>query len=324
MGNERFRADSLGFAQEQGQHPVFTRRPGVSLIHLTTARPFVSDFDQTLDEHKKFLSTAKLNPNLRIVLTREDLATLPADAIGLLLGIQHAPANMNLERMLRLKDLGLRVVSIAYSGSNEYGHGYAEDGGLTRRGEDLLIDITQCGMILDLSHANNQTASEALNFIKNEELCTQVMASHSGCNSVYRHRRNLSDYVLKGIADMSGYVGIPLITFLLGEEGSDPYRQLVSHARHARLMIGVGNVGIGSDCMHQDRTMLEAEEHYKKMLRMFPFDPKLRMRFPDRPEGIIERGSVLFDVLEEKLGRNDEFFGKNFRNFLLRALPEAQ
>ncbi|MDO8742090.1 MAG: membrane dipeptidase [bacterium] len=301
--------------------PIFTTRPkNLQLAHLTTVKPFIKDFDEVVVAHKEFVSQVHLNPGVRTILTRYDLDA-PLNEMSLLFGMQHTPAGMNLNRMQILKEIGLRVISIAYADPNEYGCGYAGDSGLTPRGQDLIVDATESGMIVDLSHASNQTAIDALDFIEREQFQTHVMASHSGCNSVFPHPRNLQDDVLRGIAELHGYVGIPLITFLLGKEGSNPYVECVRHVRHAQILMGLGKVGIGSDCMHQDRTIGEAAGYFENMLKMLKPDPKLGARFPDRPERIIEQGSDLFGVLEDEIGYNRAVLSENFIAFLRRSLP---
>lgn len=314
-------ADSLAFLVEPGMHPIFTTRPkNLRLAHLTTVKPSINDFGEAVAAHKEFVFQACLNPMVRAILTRDDLDA-PHNDIGLLFGIQHAPAGMRLERMLTLKKFGLRVISIAYDGPNEYGCGYVGDGGLTPRGQDLIVDATECGMILDLSHANNQTADDALNFIRREQFQTHVMASHSGCDSIFPHPRNLQDDVLRAIAALDGYVGIPLITFLLGKDGSNPYVEFVRHVRHAQIVMGLDKIGVGSDCLHQDRTIGGAAGYFEKMLNMLKPDLKLGARFPDRPERIIEQGNDLFGVLEEEIGYNRAVLSENFMKFLRRSIP---
>lgn len=315
-------ADSLAFLAEPGMHPLFTTRPkNLRLAHLTTVKPFITDFDKAVTAHKDFVFQACFNRRVRTILTRDDLDVPYHNDIGLLFGMQHAPAGMTLERMLTLKKFGLRVISIAYSGPTEYGGGYTDDSGLTPQGQDLIVDATASGMIVDLSHASHQTAIDALNFIKREEFQTPVMASHSGCNSVFPHPRNLQDDVLRGIAELNGYVGIPLITFLLGKEGSNPYVELVRHVVYAQMVMGLGKIGIGSDCLHQNRTLDEAAGYFKKMLQILKPDSELGARFPDRPERIIKQGNDLFGVLEEKIGYNRAVFSQNFMKFLKRSLP---
>ena len=314
-------ADSLAFLAEPGMRPIFATRPkNLQLAHLTTVKPFINDFAEAVAAHKEFVFQAHLNQAVRAILTRDDLDALSND-IGLLFGMQHAPARMTLNRMQILKELGLRVISIAYAGRNEYGCGYEDDGGLTPQGQDLIVDVTESGVIIDLSHASHQTAIDTLDFIRREQFQTHVMASHSGCNSVFPHPRNLHDDVLRGIAELHGYVGIPLITFLLGKDGSNPYVEFVRHVRHAQIVMGLDKIGIGSDCLHQDRTIGAAAGYFEKMLQMLKPDSKLGARFPDRPERIIEQGNDLFGVLEEEIGYNRAVLSENFMKFLRRSLP---
>lgn len=147
------------------------------------------------------------------------------------------------------------------------------------------------------------------------------MASHSGCYSIYPHPRNIKDDVLDGLDELDGYIGIPLITFFLGKENTDPYMEFVRHIRHASSIVGIHSVGIGSDSPHQNTSLEDAQRHFNTLMSKLKTDASLDFRFPDRPWDIIERGRDLFSVMEEHIGYDRSVLGENFVNFLKRALP---
>ena len=64
--------------------------------------------------------------------TKHDLLT--AGSVGLVFGMQHAPEKMTLGRMRIFQQHGLRIMSLAYDGRNEYGTGFKGTDALTEKG----------------------------------------------------------------------------------------------------------------------------------------------------------------------------------------------
>lgn len=247
------RADSMALLAPHGKKPVFAdaERPHLSLAHLTSVSLSRRNFSGALSAHRAFVKQTLSNHGVRWIRTEKDLISLPADNLGVLFGMQHAPEGVAEENMRKLHDEGLQFMGL-YTDSNEYGSGFNGYGGLTELGKKLLEWMSASDIILDLSHVGHQTARCALEFLRQEKLPMHPVASHSGCYSVFPHPRNLPDDVLKEIVNQEGYVGIPAIPSLLARESDDPYPALVRHVAHASSVCGANNVGIGSGVVHAD------------------------------------------------------------------------
>lgn len=164
-------ADSMMFFGKPGDPPIFTEQPkNVLLGHLTSVRPWITDFSEVLKEHIRFVYDTLSNENILTILNGKDARDIhERKRVGVLFGMQHAPSKMDIKKMRTLHTLGLRVMAIAYDGLNEYGCGYMDSSsGLTSKGQELIVDMTECGIILDVSHASHKTAIDALNFIRKE------------------------------------------------------------------------------------------------------------------------------------------------------------
>jgi microsomal dipeptidase-like Zn-dependent dipeptidase len=327
-------ADSQAFFALPGQLPRFKEdaRPQLSLALVTSAPPMMQDFDTVHELHTIFRRVTLSNPDTHEVLTRSDVEK---PGIGVMFGLQHPPAKMTLSHLWRLRNGGVRSMAIAYDERTEYGDGFKGDGRLTGSGMKLLEWMSQTGIILDLSHAGHTTARNALDFIEQEKLPLPVMASHSGCHSVFPHPRNLPDDILARL----GYIGIPAINFFLKERGdrsrylevSEYLNALVNHVMHAMSVSATfASVGIGSDCPHIDMSMREAEIQFGNMQQMLKSNGSFGEYFPDRDPGLIEHGGRLFEILESELfdhsglhGITAGILGDNFKSFLKRSLPRA-
>lgn len=262
----------------------------ISVAHVTSAlrpkRRRSSPHKDALSAHRAFVRGTLELPHVRWVRTMNDLISLPAGNVGILFGLQHAPEGMTKANVGEWRAARLQFMALAYADSNEYGSGFKGHGGLTDRGRNLIEWMSEHNIILDLSHANHQTAREALEFIRQEDLPVYLVASHSGCHSIFPHLRNLPDDILKEIVAQGGYVGIPTITFLLAQDSDDPYLALFRHVAHAIKVCGADNIGIGSGAMCVNFRTLE-----KRLTRKFS-TPAV--------EGLL---------------------GRNFEYFLLRSLP---
>ncbi len=336
MSNDLYFADSLAFLGPQGERPIFNpwKRPWLRLAHVTSVPPTrkpidMYDFDTAFAAHCTFRKNALSNALVHTVRTRSDLDKA---GIGLLFGMQHAPDGLTLERVRQLSDAGVRVMGLAYDEASEYGSGYKVGGGLTGRGRELLRWMAACSVIPDLSHLNERTAIETLEFIRDERLPLKPMASHSGCYCVYPHARNLSDNAIRKIIALKGYVGIPTITFLIGkgEEGADHLGTMMKHFAWINYLRGSENLGVGSDGVHQDMTMDEARVHFDRMTALLKGHLPDGLSFPDRPPELIMGGSRMFEIIKERMvwgkfppGLIRNLLGENFRVFLHRSLPRA-
>ncbi len=307
----------------QGHRPVFDplKRPLLALAHLTSVPPFVKDFDDALVAHRLFREQALSNSGVHEIRTRADLSNKP-ESIGILFGMQHAPDGLTLKHVQQLHDAGVRSMALAYDKPSEYGDGFRSAGQLTKRGSDLVRWLGECGIILDLSHAGYRTAMDAITLIVLDSLQTKVMASHSGCYRIYPHPRNLADEMIGRMHFLSGYIGIPAVTFLIAKKGDSYLEAFVRHVAHAVRVCGDSEIiGIGSDCHHLDMSIEDARLHFRRMLRMLETNGTFGEYFPDRPAEIILDGSHMFDYFDKALKRHsDGVLGEHFKNFLARAL----
>ena len=162
----------------------------------------------------------------------------------------------------------------------------AEWGGLSRFGKEVVAECNRLGILLDCSHASDETFYDLL-----EHSSTPIVASHSSCRTLCDHPRNMSDSMLRDLGAAGGVIQINFYPkfidpdfaqdekFLkLSEEGehwqelyrSDLYnieyrdnywrimdelavyptpsvKRVVDHIDHAVEVAGAAHVGLGSD-----------------------------------------------------------------------------
>ena len=93
--------------------------------------------------------------------------------------------------------MGIRTIGLTWNNENQYAFGVNKEGGLKKKGYDLINNMNDLGVSLDLSHLSEKSFNEAIN-----ETSLIPIASHSNCYKLRRHNRNLKDYQLKKISSL--------------------------------------------------------------------------------------------------------------------------
>jgi len=116
-----------------------------------------------------------------------------------------APIENELDRLDVLYGLGVRMIGVTYSESNQLGGGIKDpdDGGLTRFGRDAVRRMNRLGLVIDLSHTGDRTALQAC-----ERSEKPVFLSHSGARALYGEMKLKTDDLLRAVAETGGVIGI--------------------------------------------------------------------------------------------------------------------
>lgn len=169
-------------------------------------------------------------------------ANLQADRISAVLGIEGAHAlEGRPERVKELVDRGVRFMSLSHLANNELGgtstplHGNRP---LTPLGHQVLEAMAEARMALDISHASPAMMPELLRFPG------KIFCSHAGISGAHAMWRNLTDEVLRALAERGGVVGVIFAPQFLGGRS---VRDIARHVRHAVSIMGEDGVALGSD-----------------------------------------------------------------------------
>ena len=151
----------------------------------------------------------------------------------------------DIERIEEFAKRGVRIMQPGYNHSNVFGAGVMSTTGplgLTKLGGDAIESMQASDVLVDLSHAHEQTASDVLS------VSTRPVAmTHTGCDAINPHQRNKSDALLKSIAESGGVVGIYEMSYLTADLEQQSLDAFMAHILHAVSICGEDHVGIGSD-----------------------------------------------------------------------------
>ncbi len=119
--------------------------------------------------------------------------------------------------------------------------------GLTQKGCEFVIEMETLGMIPDVSHLSDAGFYDVLQITKKP-----FVASHSNARRVCRCARNLSNDMIRNLAERGGCMGLNFCADFLrepvmGEANPGAIEDVVRHALHITNLGGVEVLGLGSD-----------------------------------------------------------------------------
>jgi membrane dipeptidase len=193
---------------------------------------------------------------VKIVRNVEELvACLDQGVLAIVLHFEGAeaidPALHNLEAFYQQ---GLRSLGITWSRPNAFGCGVPfkfpsspDIGpGLSRAGKELVRACNELGILLDLSHLNEQGFWDVARLS-----AAPLVATHSAAHALTPKSRNLTDEQLEAIADSNGVVGVTFAIYDLRPDGrlqgDGSLADLVRHIDYLAGRIGIDHVAFGSD-----------------------------------------------------------------------------
>ena len=188
---------------------------------------------------------------IRVIRANDILKAKAEDKIGVMMCIENSELIHNrVENLDILYGLGVRVMGLCYNKRNIIGDGRVErtDTGLSNFGIEVVERMNELGIIVDGTHAGEQTTLEAIQVSKNP-----MMLSHTGARGVFNSSRLASDEELKTLADKGGVAGMHSGVNVLSEEKYQSIDIMINHINYMVNLIGIDHVAIGSDNYFGDK-----------------------------------------------------------------------
>ena len=217
-----------------------------------------------LDELGDFQSMMKQSSaRIAQVFSSRDIADIERQGkIGALLTIEGGGDWMeNPEELRRFHQFGARIMSFTWNYENRLGHpNVVPDGaekksqnhledvrGLKPLGFEFLSELEHLGIIMDVSHLSDAGFRDVCRAAKRP-----FIATHSNARAVSGHVRNLTDDMLRAIADRGGVTGINYYPDFLDPEENlrdchSSLEWMVRHISHIRNVAGTDVIALGSD-----------------------------------------------------------------------------
>lgn len=138
---------------------------------------------------------------------------------------------------------GLRFVGLSWK-ATRYAGGTGAPGPLSDAGRALLREMERLSVVLDVSHLAEESFWQALELFHG-----RVIASHANCRAFVNTDRQLSDAMIRAIAERDGVIGLVFFKRFIRVKGDHPVTldDLVRHADHISQLVGTRHVALGSD-----------------------------------------------------------------------------
>ncbi len=225
---------------------------------------------------------AKYPRDLAVARTAADVErNFKAGKISCLIGIEGGHAIENSLGALRMfAALGVRYITLTHWRTLSWATASTDTArrGLSAFGRDVVHEMNRLGIVVDLSHVNDATMSDALHTTR-----APVMFSHSSARALTGHARDVPDSILRLVPSNGGIVMVNFNPGFVSEAvrlyedsmearirslratGAGPATladstkawaarapkatlgQVADHIEHIRAVAGIDAVGLGSD-----------------------------------------------------------------------------
>ena len=145
---------------------------------------------------------------------------------------------------------GVRLVGLSWTAGTRYAGGDGAPGRLTDAGRDLLDVMADLGLLLDVSHLAEESLVEALDRFEG-----RIVATHANPRARVPGPRQLSDQMIRRLAERDGVIGIALYNPFLrpgwtvgDDRAAVTLTDVAAAIDHVCQVIGdAAHVGLGSD-----------------------------------------------------------------------------
>ena len=154
--------------------------------------------------------------------------------------------NQERERLNVLHERGVRLITLTWNYENCIGYPniipkYRQKG-LKPFGLDVVSRMEELGMIIDVSHLSDGGFEDVFSHSKRP-----FIASHSNAREILNHPRNLTDEMIRKIAEKGGVIGLNFGGEFLQKTGRSTVEAMLPHIRHIQNVGGHEVLAIGTD-----------------------------------------------------------------------------
>ncbi len=161
----------------------------------------------------------------------------------------------SIDTLKEFYDKGVRMITLTWNYPNELGFPHScndKSSGLTACGFEMVEAMESLGVIVDVSHLSDEGFYDVLRCTKRP-----FVASHSNARAVCDVSRNLTDEMIRALAERGGVMGLNFYPPFLEKQkavgcASDSALQgtvesVINHAKHIVKVGGIEVLGLGSD-----------------------------------------------------------------------------
>ena len=308
--------------------------------------------DDEGDGRAKALALQMIDAIIESTVANSDtvgLALTPNDAIELekqgkravYIAIENGyPIGSDLANVELFYNKGVRYITLVHSTNNDLADSStdskgSEHEGLSLFGEEVVKEMNRLGIMIDVSHASDDVFYDTIAISK-----APIIATHSNARAVTEHKRNMSDDMLKTIAEHGGVVQLTMLASYLRTAPENL-------ERNAAIAAARANMKSPSEMTDDDRTAMR--QTLNEINQKFPNPPATVQHAVDHIdhigsvaginhvgigcdfdggggiEGVFDASEVMNITIElVRRGYSEEEIGKIWSGNVLRVFREVQ
>lgn len=145
-------------------------------------------------------------------------ANKEAGLFSVFMGLENgSPIGDSVDRLRYFYDAGVRYVTLCHSADNQICDSCASKhkkwGGLSPFGREVVAEMNRLGMLIDVSHISDDSFWDVLKYSK-----APVAATHSCCRALAGHPRNMTDDMIRALADAGGVIQINFYPLFIDDD----------------------------------------------------------------------------------------------------------
>ncbi|GGB56895.1 dipeptidase [Shewanella inventionis] len=233
---------------------------------------------------------------------------------------------------------GLRVLQLTHHYGNRFAGGALDNDGhqglnnpLTPAGRALVAELNRKNILIDVSHASEQTALDTIKVSQ-----SPIVLSHGAARHFVNHARCSSDEVIRAIGDNGGVFGVFMMSFWLTNKPVPTIEDYINQLEYIAKIGGVDCVAIANDFpLRGQENLLALENNNNEGVKEYldwwhSLQSKNVLGFDVEPKHVvipefnhIDRMSRIDDALKKarfKSSDRDRFMGGNWQRVMKKVL----
>ncbi|MEL7311872.1 MAG: dipeptidase [Pseudomonadota bacterium] len=121
-------------------------------------------------------------------------------------------------------DKGVRYITLVHATNNDLADSATdpngpEHDGISPLGAEVVAEMNRLGIMVDVSHGSDEVFYDAIEMSK-----APIIATHSNARGLVEHKRNMTDDMLKKLAENGGVVQLTMLSDYLRDKPESPER----------------------------------------------------------------------------------------------------
>ena len=251
-----YKIDNLQYCNWSRQIFEINREANLDAVHVTIV--YHEDYDELLKRVDEWNVHFKENPDLIFHgKNYKDIEKAKKqNKTAIFFGFQNcSPIEDDINLIEKVHQLGCKFMQLTYNNQSLLATGCYEkiDSGVTNFGKEVIKEMNKVGIVIDMSHSAEKSTFDAIEISEKP-----IAITHANPSFWHKAIRNKSNDLLKALAQSGGMIGLSLYPHHLKDGTNCNLDNFCEMAAKTAEMIGVKNIGIGSDlCLKQPDTVVE-------------------------------------------------------------------